>query len=292
MHPGDQSSDPHRRGGERLRAPSGARARHRLVLDRWPRRVHGGEQWHVSGDIPHIVEAQAPRRSDGLQGAHRSSSQGRAPPVLRRPVGVPVHLRLRPSPRGGWGSPCSTARPPAPGSTPSARPETSRAHRHNHTFQKKDHDAQRSQFSPSSASFSAPIVASCGKSAAPSRTGGRQPRGRDQAPRDLLAVSRPASGAVIETMQAIADEYAEEHPGFQLTLITTPDRPSYIQKYETLAAANKLPERAVLRPAVRAEAGLAEQDGQRGRPARPLRDHGPVPSPLSTTSASTTARST
>ena len=35
-------------------------ARHRLVLDRWPRRVHGGEQWHVSGDIPHIVELERP----------------------------------------------------------------------------------------------------------------------------------------------------------------------------------------------------------------------------------------
>ncbi len=43
-------------------------------------------------------------------------------------------------------------------------------------------------------------------------------------------------------MQQIADEYAADHPGFALNLITTPDRPSYIQKYETLAAANKLPE--------------------------------------------------
>ena len=48
--------------------------------------------------------------------------------------------------------------------------------------------------------------------------------------------------AMVTTMQAIAEEYAQEHPGFKLTLITTPDRPSYIQKYETLAAANKLPE--------------------------------------------------
>lgn len=43
-------------------------------------------------------------------------------------------------------------------------------------------------------------------------------------------------------MEKIADEYAAEHPGFKLNLVTTPDRPSYIQKYETLAAANKLPE--------------------------------------------------
>lgn len=62
-------------------------------------------------------------------------------------------------------------------------------------------------------------------------------------PRDISwLLSRPADGGVIAAMQQIADEYAEDHPGFSLNLITTPDRPSYIQKYETLAAANKLPE--------------------------------------------------
>lgn len=55
-------------------------------------------------------------------------------------------------------------------------------------------------------------------------------------------LSRPANGAVIEVMNRIASEYAEEHPGFSLELITTPDRPSYLQKFVTLAAANELPE--------------------------------------------------
>lgn len=32
----------------------------RLVLDRWPRRVHGSEQWQISGDIPHLVELERP----------------------------------------------------------------------------------------------------------------------------------------------------------------------------------------------------------------------------------------
>lgn len=62
-------------------------------------------------------------------------------------------------------------------------------------------------------------------------------------PREISwLLSRPADGGVITAMQQIADEYAADHPGFALNLITTPDRPSYIQKYETLAAANKLPE--------------------------------------------------
>lgn len=65
----------------------------------------------------------------------------------------------------------------------------------------------------------------------------------DVVPREISwLLSRPADGGVITAMQQIADEYAEDHPGFSLNLITTPDRPSYIQKYETLAAANKLPE--------------------------------------------------
>ncbi|KON73050.1 hypothetical protein M768_12520 [Cellulosimicrobium cellulans F16] len=62
-------------------------------------------------------------------------------------------------------------------------------------------------------------------------------------PREISwLLSRPADGGVITAMEQIADEYAAEHAGFSLNLITTPDRPSYIQKYETLAAANKLPE--------------------------------------------------
>lgn len=65
----------------------------------------------------------------------------------------------------------------------------------------------------------------------------------DIVPREISwLLSRPADGGVITAMQQIADEYAKDHPGFSLNLITTPDRPSYIQKYETLASANKLPE--------------------------------------------------
>ncbi|WP_084074480.1 ABC transporter substrate-binding protein [Demequina sp. NBRC 110052] len=62
-------------------------------------------------------------------------------------------------------------------------------------------------------------------------------------PREISwLLSRPADGGVITAMEQIADEYAADHPGFSLNLITTPDRPSYIQKYETLAAAHQLPE--------------------------------------------------
>lgn len=55
-------------------------------------------------------------------------------------------------------------------------------------------------------------------------------------------LSRPVDGGVITAMKQIAADYAKEHEGFELKFITTPDRPSYIQKLETLAAANKLPE--------------------------------------------------
>ena len=55
-------------------------------------------------------------------------------------------------------------------------------------------------------------------------------------------LSRPADGGIITVVKEIADEYAETHPGFSLNLITTPDRPSYLQKLETLAAADQLPE--------------------------------------------------
>ncbi|GAB3173277.1 extracellular solute-binding protein [Myceligenerans halotolerans] len=62
-------------------------------------------------------------------------------------------------------------------------------------------------------------------------------------PREISwLLSRPADGGVITAMEQIADEYAQEHPGFSLRLVTTPDRPSYLQRLETLAAANELPE--------------------------------------------------
>jgi raffinose/stachyose/melibiose transport system substrate-binding protein len=46
----------------------------------------------------------------------------------------------------------------------------------------------------------------------------------------------------MKVIQDLATEYGKTHPGFELDLQTTPDRPSYLQKVETLAAANKLPD--------------------------------------------------
>lgn len=36
--------------------------RGRLVFDRWPRRITGTEQWHISGDVPFAVELERPCR--------------------------------------------------------------------------------------------------------------------------------------------------------------------------------------------------------------------------------------
>lgn len=85
-------------------------------------------------------------------------------------------------------------------------------------------------------------LASCSGSAGGTEPTNVNPSG-DIVPREISwLLSRPADGGVITAMKEIADQYAADHPGFSLNLITTPDRPSYIQKYETLAAANKLPE--------------------------------------------------
>src|SRR5687768_4301422 len=54
--------------------------------------------------------------------------------------------------------------------------------------------------------------------------------------------ARPTDGPVIQTVTEVADLYAESHPGFKLNQVTTPDRPSYLQRLETLAAADQLPE--------------------------------------------------
>jgi raffinose/stachyose/melibiose transport system substrate-binding protein len=65
----------------------------------------------------------------------------------------------------------------------------------------------------------------------------------DIVPREISwLASRPSDGPVLSTVRKIADEYAAAHPGFKLDIIETPDRPSYLQKLETLAAARQLPE--------------------------------------------------
>lgn len=86
------------------------------------------------------------------------------------------------------------------------------------------------------------LLSGCGATAPAADPTDVDPEGEVE-PREISwLLSRPADGGVITTMEKIAEEYAADHPGFALNLITTPDRPSYIQKYETLAAANKLPE--------------------------------------------------
>ena len=62
-------------------------------------------------------------------------------------------------------------------------------------------------------------------------------------PRELTwLASRPSDGPVLSTVRKIAEEYAAKHPGFRLDIVETPDRPSYLQKLETLAAARQLPD--------------------------------------------------
>src|SRR5699024_12184838 len=103
---------------------------------------------------------------------------------------------------------------------------------------------KRSQFLPRAAAATAlPLLASCSDGAPRRPTSTSSSVDGEIEPRPISwLLSRPANGAVIEVMTQIADEYAQKHPGFSLRLITTPDRPSYLQKYVTLAAAGKRPE--------------------------------------------------
>lgn len=86
------------------------------------------------------------------------------------------------------------------------------------------------------------VLTGCGSSSGAGDPTDVDPEGEIEPRAISWLLSRPADGGVITAMEQIAEEYAAEHPGFELELITTPDRPSYIQKYETLAAANRLPE--------------------------------------------------
>ncbi|WP_324668888.1 ABC transporter substrate-binding protein [Geochorda subterranea] len=65
--------------------------------------------------------------------------------------------------------------------------------------------------------------------------------------------ARPVDGPVIQTVKEIAAEFQKIHPDFELALESTPDRPSYLQKLEILAAAGDLPEMFDTDPTVFAE---------------------------------------
>ena len=92
------------------------------------------------------------------------------------------------------------------------------------------------------AAAAALLLAGCSTGGSTAKANNVDPSGSIK-PREISwLLSRPADGGVITAMKQLALDYAKTHPGFSLKLITTPDRPSYIQKYETLAAANKLPE--------------------------------------------------
>ncbi|MNW28826.1 Multiple sugar-binding protein precursor [compost metagenome] len=54
--------------------------------------------------------------------------------------------------------------------------------------------------------------------------------------------ARPADGAIVQTMRELASKYAEEHPGFELDIQVTSDRPSYLTKLRTLIASGEAPE--------------------------------------------------
>lgn len=86
------------------------------------------------------------------------------------------------------------------------------------------------------------VLGACGSGTAAVKPDDVNPKGNVKAHEISWLLSRPADGGVIQAVKQISAEYAKNHPGFKLKFITTPDRPSYVQKLETLAAANKLPE--------------------------------------------------
>ncbi|MBT1173310.1 ABC transporter substrate-binding protein [Bifidobacterium amazonense] len=86
------------------------------------------------------------------------------------------------------------------------------------------------------------VLSGCGTSTSSVKPDDVNPEGEIKPHEISWLLSRPVDGGVITAMKQIAADYAKDHEGFELKFITTPDRPSYIQKLETLAAANKLPE--------------------------------------------------
>lgn len=64
-------------------------------------------------------------------------------------------------------------------------------------------------------------------------------------PNDLKVhwlAARSADEGMMKAVQKIADEYKQEHPGFELEIESIPNRPDYLQKVRILASSNELPD--------------------------------------------------
>ncbi|MEK3788118.1 ABC transporter substrate-binding protein [Paenibacillus sp. FSL K6-1230] len=87
----------------------------------------------------------------------------------------------------------------------------------------------------------ATALAGCGGSGNETNKQGASSDG--QATKTITWLSaRPADGAIVQTMRELASKYAEEHPGFELDIQVTSDRPSYLTKLRTLIASGEAPE--------------------------------------------------
>ena len=246
--------------------------RGRMVFDRWPRRRTGDGQWEISGDVALRDRARTTLRP--LAGEHTlevivdgdlcvANLDGRTTLSTRiydRPVGrvgvfvgegsiVVRDLRMttaatapgnrrQPAHRGSSHTPEHARSPDTPDQT---HPNTDIRSTEMETMK-----TTRSRLAAIAAATALALgLTACGAgggAAGNADSTNVNPEGEIK-PREISwLLSRPADGGVITAMEQIAEEYATDHPGFALNLITTPDRPSYIQKYQTLAAANKLPE--------------------------------------------------
>lgn len=64
-------------------------------------------------------------------------------------------------------------------------------------------------------------------------------------PNDLKVhwlAARSTDEGMMKAVQKIAEEYKQEHPGFELEIESIPNRPDYLQKVRILASSNELPD--------------------------------------------------
>lgn len=71
---------------------------------------------------------------------------------------------------------------------------------------------------------------------------GGETQGEDDALSIHWLAARSMDEGMMQAIQQIADEYAKDHPGFELDIESIPSRPDYLQKVRILAASGELPD--------------------------------------------------
>ena len=218
--------------------------RGRIVLDQWPRTAPGELQWEIGGDKPYVIETERAVELQTEKAHHLEvlveRDHRRGVPRRDRSHDLPdVRPRLGPARAVRGRGRCHVLR------RRRVRQVTITAfvNQPNDTYPRTREEYAMRPLARKTKIAAVALAFAIG--AAPSVPASASPRSPAQTIKGAPIVwfnQRPSSGPVDAAVKVVAGQFAKLYPGFKLVIETTANRPAYLQKIYTLAAANQLPQ--------------------------------------------------